>query len=480
MRLSETVRWRNFSGGILTSISSDIATQDTVPFAMNFIFDKELGLAVSRQGTNIVGSQLSAGNPCLGLTNFRDSVGANHALIAAFNGSIFNVANGNTLASSLSSTGKIEFITFLDNVLAVNGVDQARYWAGAGTFLTSGGNLDPGNVPSGTKYIIEWHDRCYAAGQAANPDRLNFSSTPVSGVISWTSSASGSIQIEREDGGGTITGLGKVPGYLLIFKERSLKRWNFDSTFPDDLVNIGTQSQKSVVYGNGTVFFFYGPKGFYATKGGYPIRISKPIQRIVDAISSSYYENVSGWCDGEHIYWSVGDLTIDFGFGYTEAHNNVVVRYSLDTQEWAVLKYAHEFRAWSSFINGTNVLTVGGDSDGQVLQINTGNSDYNGNAITYILQSPEIDFGRREALKEIGDRIIVHAYPAQGALLQARVNYGQWNTIGSVKGLVSEVQLSKSLKGNVFEFRVTESTTGAQVSLRGLDFPAVNVHQSFT
>jgi hypothetical protein len=309
-------------------------------------------------------------------------------------------------------------------------------------------------------------------------DRLYYSTTPVAGAISWTNAGSGSIQVEQEDGGGTIQGLAKVPGYLLIFKQHSLKRWNFDSSFPEDLVNIGTQSARSIVYGKGICFFFYGPKGFYATKGGYPEKISKPIQRIVDAISSSFYTSINGWCDNEHVYWSVGDITVDFGTGYTETHNNVVLRFSVDTQEWAVLKYAHEFRAMTKYVSSNNILTIAGNTDGHVLQLNSGTSDYGTVPIVYIAQSPELDFGRRERLKTITDKIIVHALNASAAILQVRMNYGQWRNVGTVKGLVTEVQVKESLRANVFEFRLTNSTTGLACKLRGLDFPSVDIHES--
>lgn len=461
----------------MTGVSSDIVPRSTVPFATNLSFDTELGLAQVRPGTNLIGSQLSAGNACLGVFNHRASTSSSHALIAAFNGSLFNVLTGSSMYTGLNSSAKVRFATFLDDTVAVNGTDSPLHWSGSGSFSTTGGNLNLSGIRAGTDVIIEWHDRLYAIGESSSPDRLSFTGTPSSGSVSWSATGSGTITIEQEDGGGTLTSLAKVPGYLLIFKQRSLKRWNGDSTFPDDLVNIGTQSHESVVYGRGNVFFFYGPKGFYRTNGGFPVRISRPIQYIVDAISSSYYENVSGWCDNEHVYWSIGDIDIDFGYGLVETHNNVVVRYTIDTDQWTVYKYAHEFRAWTQYISGSDVLIAAGDTDGQVLQINTGTSDYSGKSIFYILQSPELDFGMREKRKTISDRVIVHAYPAQGAELQVRLNYGKWEMIGRIGGLVSEVFI-KPLTANVFEFRLVNASTGVAAKLRGLDFVAVDVHGS--
>jgi len=478
MRLEKTFQWRDTSGGVITKISSDIATQNSIPFAMNFEFDEDLGMAVSRLGTGIIGSQLSSGNPCLGLHNFRDSDSSNHGLLAAFNGSIYNVETAATLASSLSSSAKWHFITYLDTILGLNGTDSPLTGTTALSALsTSGGNLNVANIPTGANYPIEWHDRVYAAVR----DRLYYTSVASNSTVSWTASGSGSIQIEQEDGGGNISALAKVPGYLLVFKQRSLKRWNAESTFPDDLVNIGTQSQFSVVYGRGICYFFYGPKGFFATKGGYPERISRPVQRFIDAIPSSYYENISGWCDNEHIYWSIGDITLTFDNGYTETHNNVVLRYSIDSQHWSAFKYADEFRAFSSFIDGTAIKLVGGNDDGEVLELNTGYSDYNNIAIIYILESPEFDFGMRGNKKIISDRIIVHHLSAMSAIIMARVDYGEWREIGILqnRNIVEEVHLKNNLEGHVFQFRIQDSNTGQQVKLRGLDFPAVDILENY-
>ena len=44
MRLEKTFQWRDTSGGVITKISSDIATQNSIPFAMNFEFDEDLGI----------------------------------------------------------------------------------------------------------------------------------------------------------------------------------------------------------------------------------------------------------------------------------------------------------------------------------------------------------------------------------------------------------------------------------------------------
>ena len=112
------------------------------------------------------------------------------------------------------------------------------------------------------------------SGATGKPDQTDFI-----GVWWDQTSGAGFIEIEPDDGGGTITALSKVPGYLIIFKERSMKRWNGVSTFPDDLVNIGTPTQESVCLARNTVFFF-NERGIYETNGGYPVLRSRPVQDI--------------------------------------------------------------------------------------------------------------------------------------------------------------------------------------------------------
>ncbi len=471
-RLPETVRWRDLSGGNVQKVSPDISIKNSVPFSMNLLYDLVLGEAVSREGTDRLGSQFAAGTDCTGLFQHLDTTHANSVLFTKFGTDIYDVIGNSSSISSLTAANKARFTTFINSTLMCTGAENRSY-TNAG-WVSSGGVFDLANVPTGAQFPIEFKDRVYVAVT----DRFYYTATPSGGTVSWTAAGSGSIQVEQEDGGGTINGASKVPGYLMIYKQRSLKRWNFDSTFPEDLVNIGTQSHESILRARGNNYFFYGPNGFYETNGGYPSRISRPIQRIIDAIPASFYTEVNGWSDNENLYWSVGDLTIDFDRGYTEIHNNVVLRYNIDAQQWTPLKYAHEFRFMHQYIDASNnVLITGGDTEGQVLQLNTLNTDYDGQAITYILQSPEIDFGFRDRKKTVFEKVIVHSDRTIGAELQVRLDYGDWKSIGSIKDIVTEVKI-KPLNANVFEWRIVDSITGEQVKLKGMDWPAVSVQES--
>jgi hypothetical protein len=132
--------------------------------------------------------------------------------------------------------------------------------------------------------------------------------------------------------------------------------------------------------------------------------------------------------------------------------------------------------AMGQYITGDDTELIGGDADGQVLQLNTGNTDYDGTTITYILQSPEFYFSNREYYKTINEKIFVHSDLTMGAELQARLDYGEWKSIGLLKDIVTEISVPSGLTARVFEFRIVDSISGEQIKLRGLDFPNVEVH----
>ena len=169
---------------------------------------------------------------------------------------------------------------------------------------------------------------------------------------------------------------------------------------------------------------------------------------------------------------------MNFDRGYTESYTNVVLRFHLDSQTWSPLQYAHSFRALGQYISGNDTLIAGGDADGQVIQLNhPSNTDYGNVAIKFLLESPEFDFSRREVRKTIHEKIYCHADGTSGALLMVRLDYGEWKSIGSLKDIVTPVPISP-ITAHVFQFRIVNSHSGEIIKIRGLDFPAVEVHNS--
>ena len=358
-------------------VNVSITPQNTVNLALNVDFDSEIGSAVSRLGTTKIGAAgIVSGKTILGLVQHIDiDTAGNNKLFATLNvtndatSGIYDVIDGSADVTGLTASTKMRSLTYNGATLFINRANAERSYTSAG-WITTGGAFDLANMPAGN-LCIEFLDRVYIAGVTATLTRLFYSGVSDGSTVSWTS-GNGYVDIEAEDGGGPITALGKVPGYILVFKERSMHRWNFSSAFPESLIQIGTPSQESVVMGGGLCAFYSnsneGAKGFYITNGGRPQCISqdnnRPIKKWVDAIASATEANIAGWATDRYFCWCVGDLTVD-----NEAYTNVVLKYNRLLNQWSVRTYPTEFRIFTNYlVSGVNT-TAGGGTDATVYQM---------------------------------------------------------------------------------------------------------------
>ena len=473
MATLESLQVRDLSNGIIQKVDDRLAPKNSVAFALNVRFDKTLGRAVLREGTALVGAQIADGKNILGLHQFILSTGTKHLLAVvdgASNSALYRLITGTWTTESLAGVKAIKhrFLTYLDTCIILDGTN-ATASADGDTWVTTGTNLDIGNCPKG-KFSIEWHDRVYVAGVTSYLDRLYYSSTPTAGAISWTV-GNGNIDIEPYEGQGAITGLAKVPGYMLIFKERALKRWNGSSTFPDDLAKIGTSSQESVVLGKSTVFYFSSSYkeslGFYESNGETTRKISRPIQSIVEAISSSNYSSVAGFSDGEIVMFSVGDITFE---GIT--YSNVNVLYHIESKTWTVLSFPTNYKVFAPYIDSTTLKIIAGNNDGEVIEIFTGATDnYTGNLLTpieYALQYQPMDLGGRGNMKEISS-VVPYTLNGIDTKVLCRINETDiFKEVGSVEDDF-ETEISTVLKGHCFEFRFAGITKAGLTQIIGMD-----------
>lgn len=464
---------RDMSEGIIQAVDESIIVPNSVYLAVNLLFHKNLGRAVLRDGTTQLGNQVVNDKSCLGLFQHIDTGGTEVPLV------VFNIANDATASiykytggawssahTGLAANTKVHFATFLDTTVALNGSQVNTTTDGSS--WGQGGNLDTANCPIG-KYVLEFKDRVYTAGVAGNLDRLYYSSTPTDGAVSWTS-GNGHIDVEPEEGTGAITGLAKVPGYVLIFKNRSLKRWDTQSTYPESMITIGCPSQEGIVQTMQSVFY-YNKRGIYETIGGYPRKVSRRIQDIIDVIPSTYYSNVSGWGDGENVFFSIGDITLD-DLNLT----NCVIVYRINSKTWTLLSFPNEFKAWHHYVdsNGDEII-LGADDDGNVWKVLTG-SDDNGTDIDWLLQWNLQEFGSRGLLKDITKLVVYDKKVRNGRLTCQIDEKGSFKKVGSVSK--DNQEILKDLRGRFFEFRLQGSgKTGAEII--GIDFVGLNINLSY-
>lgn len=467
-------KYRSLYRGMMQRIDESLAYSNACYLSNNFRFNKVIGRACLRDGSKLIGEQIIDNKPCLGLHNFISSTATKNALLAVFsdgtNNDIYKLGENGWVKSLEDDTKdlKTRFCTFLNSVVRVNGTDNAKSFDGS-EWITTGGVFDVANMPKG-KYVVEWKDKVYTAGVSGSPDTLYYSSTPKAGAVSWTE-GNGFINIEPEDGGGTITALAKSPGYLLIFKERSLKRWDGASTYPESLNNIGTPSQESVILGRDTILYF-NPLGIYETNGVKSVKLSRPIQDIIEAIPSTNYANITGYSDGDMCRWSIGSgIKVD---GIT--FNNVEIVYSLDDKNWTMYSYPTNHLFYSTYIDGTSIKKVCGDNDGNILELDTDDTDNNQN-INYIYQTLSFEFGDRGRIKNI-PLLEVYSKNMQGATVSCRIDgKNNFKPIGVIKDDFQEIKCD--LIGKTFEFRIIGTSKGGNSDFIGIDFPKGSVTESY-
>lgn len=303
--------------------------------------------------------------------------------------------------------------------------------------------------------------------------------------INWTSKSTDKAKdyivtpIDPDNGNkGNCVGLGKVGGLMLIFFERAMYSWNGNSTEPDEIVGIGCSSNESIaVDGSSGLLFFANEYGIYITSGGYPKKISTFVDDLFENMSSANYQHIAGGCDGKHYYCSIGNVTID-----GQTISNVVLRYTIQSQEWAVYSYPTQPRVFSKYIDGNDVKLVYGDNDGNVIQIDSSaTSDTYASTtvpISYELHFADIYDDIIGMDKTIKDKITIDSEASSGATLYCRIDkntnrHEDWKKLGEIKKEIQDIAIS-SLRYKVIKFKITGRGTVGRFLFKS--FQTLNVN----
>lgn len=470
MKQLKAKSYRDFSKGTWNSIQNSLAPENSAKLALNLDSDVELGSLVSRNGTTLINAQIIDNKPVLGLHNFRDSVGSADKLFAVVSdgsySDIYNAIDGTKSLENDTKDLKTRFLTYLDSCLRLNGTDQPKAYNGT-AWVDTAGTFDLDNLPQTAKYAIEFRDRVFVAGMAADPDRVDISgiANSTTRAVSWTSGNT-FIVFEQEDGGGGITGLSKVPSYVLVFKKRTLKRWDGASAYPEDMINQGAPNQECIVTARG-ICFWVNENGAWATEGAKPVKISTfTVDNIIKSCSATNLANVASGTDEEHIFWSFASVTIS-----GETYTNVVLKYNILQQTWDVRKYATLPRVFCKYVDTTGaVFTAFGDDDGNVQKLNIGNTD-NTTPITYALETHDLEFGSRLFRKSITQIGVMTESISKGEFLYRTSHIAEeWSSIGTIDSEVQDFS-NLDIRGNYYNFKITETTDSGQAKILGLEFP---------
>jgi len=459
------IRTLGIYGVIRQSEVDDYVIPDgAVTEALNVHFDRK-GATTLRLGTTAIGSQISTGKPCLGLYNALFAESSKNCLLSVFAVGGENIIYKSTGSAWISSlTGDTvnlttHFATFGDRVIRVNGTDAMKCFDGS-SWTTTGNPINPQDAPL-SKYIEVFKARVYLAGHSTYPDRLYYSDiVSSSGNLSWTTS--NYIDVDPNDGE-NITALKRYSLELLVFKPNYIYRYKTTGGDPDPLIKVGTYSQESVCEGKKGIYFHHWT-GFYLYDGAIPKEISKPISDFVAAIPLTSYSSISSWRDDDHIYWSIGDLTVN-----GKTWSNTVVRYTESSEVWAIYGYPYEFRWGCDYNNGTSLSPVVGDDNGYVYNFNSGYND-NGTMISYYFITKWYELGNIYDRKHIQELVAV-CEKAQGGELMYQIDEEEnnWQTLGSLKHFLTYFK-ALSIRVHRIRFKLTGTSRIAPFVFLGMEF----------
>lgn len=339
------------------------------------------------------------------------------------------------------------------------------------------GTLELGGITGDFQNNETITDDATGAGSAL----VNHASAPIGQYkISWLNNYITTL-IDPDNGEkGKATGLGRVGGLMLIFFERAMYTWNGSSTEADQIVGIGNSSNESIAVDKNTgLLFFANEHGIYATKGGYPQKISRFMDDFFDNMSTSNYQHIASGTDGKHVLVSIGDVTLD-----EKTISNVVLRYTIASQEWAVLSYPTQPRVFSQYIDGTTVKLVYGDDDGNVIEI-----DSSAATDTAAAATTPINYEYRTRLifeplqgmnKKITERIITDTEESSGVkfLYKADKNTDRdedFITLGEIKKDVQEFKIP-SIQYKHIQFMLKGRSSKGRFRLKAIEIPNNKIH----
>jgi hypothetical protein len=446
-----------------TSIDEMVTLPASVSLAVNFNFDR-IGAIQTRPGTTILGSEIVASTPVLGMANYINNAGTIYRLLAKVGGSVydFDGATWTARRTGLTTSSKARFTSLVDSTFMVNGRgNQACASYAGGSF----GSTNVASLPAGD-FIENFRSRLWVADSLT--DKLYYSDVVTTlGTITGGTSF---IQISPQDGD-SITGLKRSSNALLVFKRNHIYRvYSINSTDPDPYINVGTYSQESIIETKDGIFF-HSPYAFYQYSAN-PIEISKKINDVVLAIPRSYWPNVCSWEDGDHIYWSIGDITLD-GVSLT----NMVVRYTASKQLWTLSSYPFEIRSASKYDNGTSLINAVGANNGKVYTFDSGTSD-DGTPIFYNVETQFYYISNNKSdLKSI-DEMVALFENAQGAQVSYKIDDDSpntWRPIGQLRDDISQQLIVGAKDFTRIKFKLDGNIIGNSLIFRGFEILQSNV-----
>lgn len=465
-----TIQLRDHMNGVIhEDVVDDFRLpENSVNESINLHFD-QMGAVKLRPGVTLLGDQIASGTDILGLHQFLDEgTGTNDQLLAVNGTKVYynNAGTWTETRTGLTSGKKARFTNFIDRVLMVNGTDVPFGWNGNPNDAWSNTNL--GGAPLG-HFIENFRSRVWILGTDSNPSRIEYSTVESSvGVITWDSNEQFIDISDGED----ITGAKRSPRALLVFKPSHFYRiYGINETDPDPQITVGTYSHESIItHKDGIYFHDWNNAAFHKYQGSSPVEISKPIQPYLEGVTLANRNDVAGWKDSDHAYWSVGDITLN-----DVTFTNVVFRYTISTEVWTIYSYPQQFLIGAMYDDGTTREPVVGDADGNVLTFNNGNTD-NGTPITFSMVTRWHDLSGVRSYTDTITRLAALSRNGQGVKVSYQIDFSdnekQWipiNKRGSVIEKVPSHVFDTEITGHRVRFRISGTSVGEPFIYQGIE-----------
>jgi|SRR3990167_6692844 len=427
-----------------------------------------LGSLTGRLGYEIVGSQIGAGQSSGGLFTYTP-LNSSALLVDVSGGAVHtSTGDGFTNRGAILSGAEVDAANYL-NLLFMVGYNSSTNTFATNTIL-NGTTLSTThdaltNMPQG-KVAATYQQLLYVGNALVSgtryPSRVYFCGTPsASGSIDWDI-VNDYISVPADDNE-EVTALDVNSNRLLIFKERSLYRWDENSL--SFVSRDGTPTHNSVQT-VGYFTFFANADGIFVYSGGKPKKISQKIQPVIDNIAS--LTAVRSSQDADHYYLYIGDVTFPLPSNENITITNCEIVYTISTNSFYLYSLADEVTNMADFTDGRVYFA---NDDGEVFEMaRQGDSVYsdNGSPISSHIRcrTPIVS----PYLKKRVSQMFVLSERAQGMTCRARVDDGDFQHENQLNSRMENFPVA--LEGFVFEFEVSHSSILPPPILNGFVFDA--------
>jgi hypothetical protein len=457
--------------------------ENSVSHSLNVNYDIQIGNAVVRSGTTLLGSAVASNKTPLGLSNFVGTGGSPNLMLAVYSGAAnasiyyYDTSWHTSGTTTLNNSAKNRFATLGGRVFRVSSGDAMTSSVDGNTWATTDCITTDSVIPT---LVFRAKGRLLASGYSGFKDRVYFSSVidpNASPFITWSTNPSTGDWIDiNPDDGGNITAFAETSNNVIVFKDTGMYRLDVVSktTTTQNIFNIGAVSQEAVVNCQGVIYFFSG-LDIRRTVGDYPEQISRlGVQDFIDAIPQSSWANIGAGTDGLNVYFSIGDVTLFTNQDEQVTYNKVVLKFSPRDEAWSIHSYAQAYRFFSQFKTSSGYTFVGADTAGNVQTLNSGQTD-NTAPIFYELETQELEFGNRVSLKKMSDKISVLTNNGIDSQLQIKSDIVKdYQTIKM--DLSNRVNTGKDLpdvEGHYFTFRWFGNSSKKNPTLEGIFIPTI-------